>query len=497
VYPAACSAVELKEGKKMRSLASKYKASMVIGIVTIIVLTCSVVPILAEEPTTQENSFADRMQKQVSVQFRKTPIEDVARALADQADIDIVMSPNVTGEVTVTLTDVPLEEALKAILTVHQCSYVLDKNLIRVMTAGEQVERPVIMESTTFDIVYADPTQVVEGLKDVMSKEGSVSYIKGTSHVMVTDSESKLKDIGEFIEKIDQPTPQILVEARIYDITCKDRLDLGVEWQAGRNTTYSTTAGLTGIGTNPTDGRDDPFLTSGFQGASTKAETASGVLRMGWLNNSMDVDMLLRAQQENINAKLLANPRILVIDNETATIKIVSQIPYQELQESALGGSVGTTAFREVGVELEVTPHLAYRDGMIRLHLRPVFSVITGEVYVVGQSASYPQPIVDRREADTKLLIRDGQTVVLGGLRKKDVTKQTNKIPVLGDIPLFGKLFRFTGEDTVTSELVVFITPRIVTQPALTPDERRAYEQTKFNGPEPEHTKSEIRAGAQ
>ncbi len=481
----------------MRSLASKYTASMFIGVITIIVLTCSMASAFAEDPIKPENNFADRMQKQISVQFRKTPIEDVARALADQADVDIVMSPKVMGEVTVTLTDVPLEEALKAIFTVHQCSYVLDKNLIRVMTADEQIERPAILESKTFDIVYADPTQVVEGLKDVKSKEGSVSYIKGTSHVMITDTESKIKDITIFIEKIDQPTPQILVEARIYDITSKDRLDLGVEWQAGRNTTYSTTGGVTGIGTNPTDGRDDPFLTSGFQGASTKAETASGMLRMGWLNHSMDVDVLLRAQQENIHAKLLANPRILVIDNETATIKIISQIPYQELQESALGGSVGTTAFREVGVELEVTPHLAYRDGMIRLHLRPVFSVITGEVYVVGQGASYPQPIVDRREADTKLLIKDGQTVVLGGLRKKDVTKQTNKIPVLGDLPLLGKLFRFTGEDTITSELVVFITPRIVTQPALTPDEDRAYKETEFKRPEPDHTKAEILAGAQ
>ena len=227
---------------------------MFIGIIAFIVLACSLVPAYAQEPVTPENNFADKMQKLVSVQFRMTPIEDVARALADQADIDIVMSPNVKGDVTVTLTDVPLEEALRAILTVHQCNYVLDKNLIRVMTSSETTERPVIMESKTFDIVYADPTQVVEGLKDVMSKEGSVSYIKGTSHVLVRDSESKIKDIETFIKKVDQPTPQILVEARIYDITCKDRLDLGVEWQAGRNTTYSPTAGVTGLGTNPTDG---------------------------------------------------------------------------------------------------------------------------------------------------------------------------------------------------------------------------------------------------
>jgi len=479
----------------MRSFAGKYTASILTGLLVILILTYPIA--WAQEGQKTQSSLEDRLQKLVSVQFRKTPIEDVIRALADQADVDIVKSPTVEGEVTVTLTDVPLEEALKNILAVHKCSYVLDRNMIRVITADEQIEQPEIMQSKTFDIVYADVAQVVEGLKEVKSKEGSISYIQGTSYIMVTDTETKLRDIATFIEKIDQPTPQILVEARIYDITSKDRLDLGVEWQAGRDTTYDPAAGLTGVGTNPIAGKTDPFATSSFSGASTKAETASGLLRLGWLTNGADIDLLLRAQQENINAKLLANPRILVLDNETAKIKIVSEIPYQELQESSLGGSVGTTAFREVGVELEVTPHLAYRDNMVRLHLRPVFSVITGEVYVVGQSASYPQPIVDKREADTKLLVRNGQTVVLGGLRKKDVTKQVNKIPLLGDLPAIGKLFRFTGEETVTSELVVFITPKIVTQTTLTPEENAALEQTKFNGPTVEKTKAEIKAQAQ
>ncbi len=446
----------------------------------------------ADDGAVDQTTLQQRMQKQVSIQFRKTPIDDVIRALADQADVDIVKSPAVTGEVTVTLTDVPLEEALSNILTVHGCTHVVDRNMIRVITENEQVERPAILQSQTFEIVYADVSQVVEGLAEVKSQQGSISHIKGTSYIMVTDTEEKLKHIGAFIDEVDQPTPQILVEARIYDITSKDRLDLGVEWQAGRNTTYGA-GGLTGVGTNPTAGRDDPFVTSGFTGGSTKAETASGALRMGWLNSGLDVDVLLRAQQENINAKLLANPRILVLDNETAKIKIISEIPYQELQESSLGGSVGTTAFREVGVELEVTPHLAHRDGMVRLHLKPVFSVVTGEVDVAGVGVTYKQPVVDRREADTKLLIRDGQTVVLGGLRKKDVAQQINKIPVLGDLPGLGKLFRFTGEETVTSELVVFITPRIVTQPVLTEAEQQAYQQTEFPGPAVRQTKAEKR----
>jgi len=172
-------------------------------------------------------------------------------------------------------------------------------------------------------------------------------------------------------------------------------------------------------------------------------------------------------------------------------MKIVSQIPYQELTESALGGSIGTTAFREVGVELHVTAHLAARDQMIRMHLRPVFSVVTGQVQVVGQSGSYPQPVVDRRETDTTLLVKNGQTIVMGGLRKKEVTKQVNKVPLLGDLPLAGALFRFKGEQTVNSELIVFVTPWIVEQPVLSEKETQAYEETEFKGPQPAHTDAE------
>ena len=200
--------------------------------------------------------------------------------------------------------------------------------------------------------------------------------------------------------------------------------------------------------------------------------------------------MVLKAQQNKIDAKLLANPRVLVLDNQKANIKIITEKPYIELSETSAGGSIGSTKFREIGVELEVTPHLT-RDEMIRLQLKPQFSVETGTVNVGSTSADYPQPVVDRREAETTLLIKNGQTVVLGGLRKKDTTRQVNKIPLLGDLPLVGFLFKFEGEDTVTSELVVFITPYIVNQPVMSETELKQFGITDFSGPEPAFTRAE------
>ena len=431
----------------------------------------------------QDTPLRDRLNKRISVDLRKTPIEDVIRMIAEQAGVGVVIGPNVKGEVTVKLTSVTLEEALRSILDVHGCDYIAGHDIVRIVTRDQMPPAPVTVEkeaSRVFEITYADVAEVVKSLDMLKSESGSVSSMQGTSNIVVTDKEAKIQAMAEFISKIDCMTPQILVEARIYDITSKDRFDLGVQWEGGTATTYNAATGKPDTAT-----RTDPFATVGFNGTISKAENTKAGVRLGWLTSAVDIDMLMKAQQERVNAKLLANPRILVLDNETAHIKIVSEIPYQELQESQLGGSIGATAFREVGVELQVTPHLAKRDGMIRLHLRPVFSVVTGEVQVAGIGVTYPQPVVDKREADTKLLIKNGQTVVLGGLRKEQVTKQVNKVPLLGDLPLVGPLFRFTGEDKTNSELLVFITPRIVEEPNMAKSEAQSYKETELENMKP------------
>ncbi len=431
-------------------------------------------------------TLQQRLEKRISAEFHKTPIEDVIRMIAEQADVDVVTSPSVTGEATVRLTNVSLQEALRSILEVHGFDYVIGDNIVRVLAQAEMPKVPERQVTKVFEITYAEVGEVVKSIEKFKSDVGSVTYIDGTSHILVTDTEAKVKDMSLYIDQVDRITPQILVEARIYDVTSKDRFDLGVQWAAGTRTQFDA---LTGVPDPDTE--TNPFTRSIFNGTAAKSENTTGSVRLGWLTNDVDIDMMLRAQQENINAKLLANPRILVLNDKTANIKIVSEIPYQQLQESSLGGNIGTTAFREAGVELEVTAHLAVRDQMIRLHMRPSFSVVTGEVMVSGTNISYAQPVVDRREADTTLIVKNGQTVVLGGLKKKEVNQQVNKVPLLGDVPLLGGLFRFRGEETINSELLVFITPWIVEQPTMTENETRAFGETEFKGPQPSYTTAE------
>jgi len=468
----------------MRSLRHNLDAA-ILAMAALIVMGASAPAAQAPTPVISpaQTLLQQRLLRTISIEIRDTPIQDVVRLVAEQAGVNHVISPAVTGNITVKLTDVPLGEALENILTTHGFGYSLGENIIRVAPLSELAVVQERMVHEVFHITYAGAEEVAKALEKIRTKAGMVSLSSGTSHIIVTDTEASVKAMRDFIAKVDTVTPQVLVEARIYDLTSKDRLDIGIEWQAGTSTTYSPAnlSGLSTVGTNPT-GDHWPFTTGAFSAATGKA-TGTGLIRFGWLSADLDIDAVLKAQQNDIDAKLLANPRVLVLDNEKAVIKIIQEIPYQELTQSSEGGQLGTTAFREVGVELDVTPHVT-RDSMVRLVLSPKFSIKTDEVVLVGSgNTAFPQPVVDRREATTTLLVEDGRTVVLGGLRQKNVTRVINKVPLLGDVPGLGMLFRFEGEDTVMSELVVFITPRIVTKPLMTADEQQRYESTNFAGP--------------
>ena len=443
----------------------------------------------AAKDETALTAVGEKMLKRISVDFRDTPIDDVIITIGKQVDLDIVKGPDVTGNVTATLTDVPLEEALNHILTAYGAGFVASENMIRIVPASQLTEETEKVVSKVYRIVYADVKEVEKVLAKAISKRGTISANPGTSNIMITDTESKIAAIDTFVEEMDRRTAQILVEARIYDISNTDSLDFGIEWNnLGRNTGYGQEV-ISGSGPIVDMSRSDPYTNIGFTSGINKATNTTAGINFGILNEHMNIDTLITAAQGAGAAKLLANPRILVLDNETASFKAITEIPYQRLQQGGYQ-SFGTTEFKEVGVQLEVTPHLA-KDGLIRLHILPVFSVQSGNIPIpletsagAGQTIrTSPQPIVDRREADTITLVQDGDTVVIGGLRKEEITTETSKVPLLGDIPILGLLFRFEGEERRSSELVVFITPRLIEQSVLTEAESAYLEATEFIGP--------------
>jgi type IV pilus assembly protein PilQ len=469
------------------------------------------------DPNQQDVSatLEQQMLKTISVDFVNTPIEDVIKMIAGQANVNIIKSPTVTGNVTATLTNVPLGEALDNILAIHGYGRVIDRNMIRIAPLAEIAQKEEILDTKVYHITYADVTQVESALNKFLSKRGSISSSRGTSDIIVKDVESNIKAMDSFIEKIDRITPQVMVEVRIYDVTSTEGFDISAEWAAGRNnpiTTVTTNAddididNIAGTKTSTTAinktrttvwQESDAGLASGtesyahrkskpFIGGSFDATTA-GTIRLGLLD-AVNVDIALNVLHTQVGAKLLADPRILVLDNETAEFKIISEIPYTEASDTSSGGTLTSTKFKEVGVELKVTPHIT-RDGMIRLHIIPEFSVVSelGDIVAGGHTV----PTVDARKADTKALVKDGQTVVIGGLRKRTVSNDVSKIPILGDIPLLGALFTEVSEEVRTNELIIFITPIIVAEPTLSPRELKCLNETEFGDPKVDYTKIE------
>ena len=236
-----------------------------------------------------------KMLKRISVDFRDTPIDDVIITIGKQVDLDIVKGPDVTGNVTANLTDVPLQEALSQILTAYGAGFVASENMIRIVPSSQLTEETEKMVSKVYRIVYADVKEVEKVLAKAISKRGTISANPGTSNIMITDTESKMAAIDIFVEEMDRRTAQILVEARIYDISNTDSIDVGVEWNAGRNTGFGEEV-ITDSGPIVNFSRSDPYIGAGFSSGIDKADTTSA-LSFGILNEHINIDALITAAQ--------------------------------------------------------------------------------------------------------------------------------------------------------------------------------------------------------
>jgi type II secretory pathway component GspD/PulD (secretin) len=575
----------------MTELIKKY-CRTVTSALLVVVFFISAVP-AATGAEAVSKTAKEKLETRITYSCVDLPIENVLMQLAEKAGVDIVKSPKVTGNVTAKLTDVPLEEALTNILAAHDCTFIATDNMIRVVPVAEVTLATEELISKVYRITYADANGVAVALRNFLSERGRVALNKGTSHIVVTDTERKIKAIDKFIEELDRETPQVLVEVRIYDITTKEGFEIGTDWHVGRNaplvakttpltettttvigpkktTSSQTTPNVTTTGqttssettpdktttgwttssetkpgtttTGRTDGSetvegnyqdshrnwgkmtttgrtDSSETTSGGtttgrtdsselkSGGTTTGRTDSselksggtttsltttdgatttetketrlptttyrrkpfvggsfnrvegGTLNFSLLNDAVDLDLAMNILSTQVESKLLANPRILVVDNEKADFQIIREVPYTELTQTGRGQMITSTVFKPVGIKLEVTPHVT-REGVIRLHILPEFSIL------VSQDI-HGVPTIDTRKADTITLVKDGQTVAIGGLRRRQTSKDISKVPVLGDMPLVGGLFQSESESVEINELLVFITTKIIGQPEL------------------------------
>jgi len=310
------------------------------------------------------------------------------------------------------------------------------------------VARPELaMESIVLKFLEAKSLKSV--LDRMVTEYGTASVNEKNNSVIVCDTPENLAKIMMEVKKADQTPCQILIEVVILDAQLRDDAEIGVNWDLLSHDTYDVVyrQNLTSERLRSTRSDDETIGNAtvfNTVGAGGDLSLISGTIRH-----------VLHAIQQKRDVEILASPTTLVVSGQSATIKAVEEIPYQEVMDTAQGGAAALTAteFKEVGVTLEVSAVVT--DG------NNIFLAVNAEQNVRTGESARGVPVVDTRHATTALLLRNGQTIVIGGLRRVEKTKEVRQIPLLGDLPLIGLLFRRTAVVTSRSELVILLSPRI------------------------------------
>lgn len=296
-----------------------------------------------------------------------------------------------------------------------------------------------------FHTQYIPVDNAREPISSVLSQLGRVSTMPTENRLVVVDYAANIDVVRKVLEKIDRPRPQVRITALIYDISLQDAEKLGVNWDhdaKGRNL--------------DADGDAQQVLSFDSTTVAPFATGSSGgTMTFKSLTRNFDLNAVALLLQSAGDSRLLADPNVTVVDNETAEWRSVSEIPFQQITQSELGGQIGTTAFKPVGITLRVRATIA-ADETIEMLVEPEFSRLAG--FTEGDS----QPIVDTRSATTVVRVANRQTLVIGGLRQRSDTGDFNGIPGLKDIKYLGNLFRSRETTVQESELIVFIMPEIV-----------------------------------
>lgn len=392
----------------------------------------------------------DEQKQLFSVNIEDAEIKDVLESLAYQAGLSLVLTEKIDGKVSLYLKDVTWQTAFNAILQAGGCTTV-KKDKVLVISKSEETETAPDKQLTTaiFRLDFANAKDIEKTVAELLSSSGKMGIDERLNSIVISDSMENLKLIGRAIEELDVKAPQVMIEVLMVNVKLTDELKMGIDWtKLGTTNNFLTTALAATSGANP-------FGQVNFSVPSSKNWNFQGL-----------IDFI----ESNDNVKILANPKVLVLNNHTATFKSVEEIPYQVLSQTSEGGSIGTTSFKDAGVTLEVTPQIT-EDGYIIMHIMPEQSAETGE-------SIDEIPVLETRNVDTTLRVKDGQTIIIGGLRKVQSSVGEDKIPILGDIPILGALFRKVDTDKVENEIGVFITPHIYTEGKLSAEESELLQST-------------------
>lgn len=421
----------------------------------------------AELPPITEGEYTG---KKISLDFQDADVIPIFRLLADISGYNIVVSPEVKGRLTMKLINVPWDQALDIILKTFSLGKTVENNIIRIAPhtaftreneeaarARESELKTVPLETKIFPISYADVSNVERAIKDskIISSRGSISVDKRTSSLTVNDVAAVFPQVENLLATLDKPTPQVQIEARIVEVSTEDARSLGIQWGIAHEAGSKPFRGLTGLTHGPFTGRNFmiDFPAAGA-GATAGAGFAFGILDT---TRTMGLDLQLSALETVGRTKIISNPRIVTTDNEKATIMQGTSEPFPKVDVQSGQTSV---EFKDIAISTEVTPHVT-PAGSISMLVTVRKEDILGTRIIAGSEV----PRTTKIEGNTRVLIQNGETLVIGGVFKRTEKETSSGVPGLMNIPVLGWLFKARSTEERITELLIFITPRVVEKP--------------------------------
>jgi type IV pilus assembly protein PilQ len=409
--------------------------------------------------------------ERLSLNFQNVDVRSLLQVIADFTNLNIITSDSVGGTITLRLKDVPWDQALDIILQTKGLDMRKNGNVLLVAPRDEiatkeklelesrnQIQDLEPLRSEAFIVNYQKADEVrrllVDGQQRLLSKRGTVAVDPRTNQLFVQDTTLRLEEVRRLLARIDIPVPQVLIEARIVEADDKFSRSLGVKFGYGRVTNE---AAVGARNENPVLPGTPPVRVIDSNNVNLPAIGLNGfnpgAFNLTLFNSSLTrlLNLELTALESDGAGKVISSPRVVTADKVKATIEQGTEIPYQQ----ATSSGATSVAFRKAVLKLEVTPQIT-PEGAIFMDVK-VNKDTPGQPTTAG-------PAIDTKNVQTQVLVENGGTVVLGGIYEQNTRKAVTKIPFLGDLPVVGYLFKNTTTQNDRTELLIFITPRIVSE---------------------------------
>ena len=437
---------------------------------------------------------SDAIAEPLSLNFHNIDLRSVLQIIADVTSLNLVVSDSVTGNITLHLDQVPWDQALDTVLSAKGLGKTQLGNILMVAPAEEiaeqkrlqietniQTQQLTALETVFLRIKYADAAAIYKLLIDndsqiflaeeggehdapsILSNRGNAVVDERTNTIIVTDTPEKIAEFRRLIAHIDIPIKQVLIEARIVIANTGFKKELGVIWGLVSGATERVTDQTDQVEADREAGgifaiKDDVIQAArqydiglnNSLSADLGVSNASGSFSLGYLTDNLLIDLELSALELDGYAEIISQPKVLTADKQQAVIKSGAEIAYQK----ATSSGATSIEFKEAVLQLEVTPQITPDDRII------VDLLVSQDS--VGAFTPSGEPAIDITQIETQVLVGDGQTLVLGGIFHTEEVQSSKKVPILGDIPFFGRLFRNDLRNTEKREILIFLTPKII-----------------------------------